>query len=94
MAWPTHGAAFAALARGVALAAIQGLNQKLEDRYQKADIRVQNLEAENAQLKRQLAEIRALVQSLADRSQTRGTQEKPTAENAEIAQSLSANGAK
>jgi hypothetical protein len=56
-------------ADGVALAAIQGLNQKLEDRCQKADIRVQNLEADNAQLKRQLAEIRALVQSLAHKSQ-------------------------
>jgi hypothetical protein len=56
-------------ADGVALAAIQGLNQKLEERCEKADMRVQNLEAENAQLKRQLAEIKALVQSLADKSE-------------------------
>jgi len=56
-------------ADGVALAAIQGLNQKLEDRCQKADIRVQNLEAENAQLKRQIAEIKELVQSLAHKSE-------------------------
>jgi FtsZ-binding cell division protein ZapB len=56
-------------ADGVALAAIQGLNQKLEDRCQKADSRVENLEAENAQLKRQLAEIKELVQSLANKSQ-------------------------
>jgi hypothetical protein len=56
-------------ADGVALAAIQGLNQKLEDRCDKADRRVQNLEAENAQLKRQLAEIKELVQSLAKKSE-------------------------
>src|SRR4029077_7679261 len=56
-------------ADGVALAAIQGLNQKLEDRYRKADMRVQNLETENTQLKRQLAEIQAVVQSLARKSQ-------------------------
>jgi len=55
-------------ADGVALAAIQGLNQKLEERSQKADIRVQKLEAENAQLKRQLNEIQALVQSLVQKS--------------------------
>src|SRR5262249_12822239 len=56
-------------ADGVALAAIQGLNQKLEERCERADMRVQNLEAENAQLKRQLAEIKDLVQSLANKSQ-------------------------
>ncbi len=55
-------------ADGVALAAIQGLNQKLEDRSRKADTRVQKLEAENAELKRQLAEIQAMVQSLAHKS--------------------------
>ena len=49
--------------------AIQGLNRKLEERCQKADMRVQNLEAENAQLKRQLAEIKALVQSLLNKWQ-------------------------
>jgi hypothetical protein len=56
-------------ADGVALAAIQGLNQKLEDRCHKSDMRVQNLEAENAELKRQLAEIKDLVQSLANKSE-------------------------
>jgi len=55
-------------ADGVALAAIQGLNQKLEERCQKADSRVENLEAENAELKRQLGEIKELVQSLAKKS--------------------------
>jgi cell division protein FtsB len=43
---------------GVALAAIQGLNEKLEARSQK-------LEAENAELKAQMAELKALVQQLA-----------------------------
>jgi hypothetical protein len=41
---------------GVALAAIQGLNQKLEEQ-----------QAENAELKRQLAELKSLVQQLAQR---------------------------
>jgi hypothetical protein len=56
-------------ADGVALAAIKGLNQKVEDRFQDADDRVQKLESENAHLKRQLAEIQVLVQSLANKSQ-------------------------
>jgi hypothetical protein len=43
---------------GVALAAIQGLNQKLEGR-------VGELKQENAELKQQLADLRALVQQLA-----------------------------
>ncbi|HTY86702.1 MAG TPA: tail fiber domain-containing protein, partial [Candidatus Acidoferrum sp.] len=38
---------------GVALAAIQGLNEKVEGRSQKAEARIQRLEAENAGLKRQ-----------------------------------------
>lgn len=41
-------------ADGVAPTAIQGLNEKLEDRCRKADTRVRNQEAENTQLKRQL----------------------------------------
>jgi hypothetical protein len=45
---------------GVALAAIQGLNKKLEA---KSD----QLEAENAELKQQLAELKALVQKLGQR---------------------------
>jgi len=43
---------------GVELAAIQGLNEKIEARSQK-------LEAENAELKAQLAELKTLVQQLA-----------------------------
>jgi len=43
---------------GVALAAIQGLNEKLEARSEK-------LEAENAALKAQMAELKALVKQLA-----------------------------
>ena len=42
---------------GVALAAIQGLNEKLEARTQK-------LEAENAELKNRLEKIETLVESL------------------------------
>ena len=45
---------------GVALAAIQGLNEKLEARSQK-------LEVENAALKQSLAELKQLVQSLAEK---------------------------
>jgi hypothetical protein len=72
-------------ADGVALAAIQGLNQKLEERCEKADMRAQNLEAENVELKRQLDEIKALVQSLADKSRTQQAHKGATAEDAEIA---------
>ena len=43
---------------GVALAAIQGLNQKLEERTQK-------LESENAELRRELASIKELLDNLA-----------------------------
>jgi hypothetical protein len=46
---------------GVALAAIQGLNQKLEDKSQKSDGRIQKLEAENAELKQRLAALERLV---------------------------------
>ena len=42
---------------GVALAAIQGLNEKLE-------IRSQKLEVENAELKQRLAKLEALVSQL------------------------------
>ena len=38
---------------GVALAAIQGLNEKVEVRSQKSEVRIQKLEAENAELKQQ-----------------------------------------
>jgi predicted RNase H-like nuclease (RuvC/YqgF family) len=50
---------------GVALAAIQGLNQKVETRCQESEARSQKLETENAELKRELAELKALVQMLA-----------------------------
>jgi hypothetical protein len=50
---------------GVALAAIQGLNQKVEDRSQKSEVRIQKLEAENTELKQSVAELRALVEKLA-----------------------------
>ena len=52
-------------ADGVALAAIQGLNQKLENRSQESEVRGQKLEAENMELKKQVAELKALVESLA-----------------------------
>jgi len=45
-------------ADGVALAAIQGLNQKVEDRSQK-------LEERNAALEREVAELKAMVRELA-----------------------------
>ncbi|MCX8091116.1 MAG: tail fiber domain-containing protein [Verrucomicrobiae bacterium] len=56
-------------ADGVALAAIQGLNRKLEVRSQEAEGRIRKLEealkrrdAENAALRRELAELRQLLQ--------------------------------
>jgi hypothetical protein len=50
---------------GVALAAIQGLNQKVEDRSQNSEIRIQKLETENAELKQSVAELKAMVEKLA-----------------------------
>jgi trimeric autotransporter adhesin len=52
-------------ADGVALAAIQGLNQKLGDRSRQADLRVERLEAENAELRHELIELKALIKTLA-----------------------------
>ena len=52
-------------ADGVALAAIQGLNQKVEDRSQRSEARMQKLEAENAELIRELADLKRLVDKLA-----------------------------
>ena len=46
-------------ADGVALAAIQGLNQKVEVRSQRSENRIQKLEAENAELLRRLEVIEA-----------------------------------
>jgi len=49
---------------GVALAAIQGVNQEVDDLKAEA----QRRDAENAELKKQLAELKALVQQVAQRS--------------------------
>jgi hypothetical protein len=46
-------------------AAVQELNQKLEERSRKQAARSQELEAKNAALERELAELKALVQALA-----------------------------
>ncbi|MBE0540227.1 MAG: tail fiber domain-containing protein [Verrucomicrobia bacterium] len=46
---------------GVALAAIQGLNEKVEVRSQKAEDRMQKLEAENSELKTRLANLELLL---------------------------------
>jgi hypothetical protein len=51
-------------ADGVALAAIQGLNEKVESGKQKAEIRIEKLEAENAELRQAVAELKQLVQQL------------------------------
>jgi hypothetical protein len=51
---------------GVALAAIQGLNEKLEGKTQKSDERMEKLELENAALKHELAELKKLVQAIAN----------------------------
>ncbi|MCL4788462.1 MAG: tail fiber domain-containing protein [Verrucomicrobia bacterium] len=47
-------------ADGVALAAIQGLNQKLEDSGQKAETRIRRLESENAELRERLDKLEKL----------------------------------
>ena len=52
---------------GVALAAIQGLNQKVEDRSQRTEVRSQKLEAENEALKKEVADLKALVRALAQK---------------------------
>jgi hypothetical protein len=51
-------------ADGVALAAIQGLNQKVETGKQKSEARLQQLEADNARLKRELNELKELLMKL------------------------------
>jgi hypothetical protein len=50
-------------ADGVALAAIQGLNQKLEVGSQRSEDRIQKLETENAELKARLEKIERLMES-------------------------------
>ncbi|MCX6927649.1 MAG: tail fiber domain-containing protein, partial [Verrucomicrobia bacterium] len=48
-------------ADGVALAAIQGLNEKVEVRSQKSEVSIQELQAENAELKRRLEKLERLL---------------------------------
>jgi len=57
---------------GVALAAIQGLNEKIEAGSERVDGRIQRLEAENVELKRSIDELKALVNSLARKVETEG----------------------
>jgi trimeric autotransporter adhesin len=52
-------------ADGVALAAIQGLNEKVEVRSQNAEGSIRKLEAENAELKQSVDELKAMVKQLA-----------------------------
>jgi hypothetical protein len=49
---------------GVALAAIQGLNQKLENRSEHLEDRERQLEAENAELEKTVAELKQLVTAM------------------------------
>jgi hypothetical protein len=51
---------------GVALAAIQGLNEKVETRSQKSEDRIQKLESENLELRRELETLKRAIGSLAD----------------------------
>ena len=53
-------------ADGVALAAIQGLNEKVESGKRKAETQIEKLTAENAELKAQLTELKVLVKQLAE----------------------------
>ena len=46
-----------------ALAAIQGLNEKVEDRSQKSEVRIQKLEAENAELKQRLEALEKIIRN-------------------------------
>jgi uncharacterized protein YceH (UPF0502 family) len=46
---------------GIAMAAIQGLNEKLENTSGDAESRLRALEYENAELSQQLTELRALL---------------------------------
>jgi hypothetical protein len=51
-------------ADGVALAAIQGLNQKVEISGQKSESRIQNLEVENGELKTRLIALEKVIANL------------------------------
>ena len=48
-------------------AAVQELNRKVEDGCQRLEARSQTLEAQNAALKQELTELKALVQALAEK---------------------------
>jgi hypothetical protein len=48
-------------ADGVALAAIQGLNEKVEVRSQKSEVSIQKLRAENAALKQRLEQLERVM---------------------------------
>ncbi|MCL4790397.1 MAG: tail fiber domain-containing protein, partial [Verrucomicrobia bacterium] len=52
-------------ADGVALAAIQGLNEKVEVKSQNAESQIRKLAAENAELKERLSQLEDLVRTLA-----------------------------
>ena len=54
---------------GVALAAIQGLNEKVESGTRRAETEIEELKVENAELKQELAEVKALVKQLAQAHQ-------------------------
>ncbi len=49
---------------GVALAAIQGLNEKVNSGKQQAEMQMEKLEAENAELNKELSEIKQLLNKL------------------------------
>jgi hypothetical protein len=49
---------------GVALAAIQGLNQKVEARSQKSEVRIQKLEADNAKLQTKVSDLQSQLDAL------------------------------
>jgi hypothetical protein len=51
-------------ADGVALAAIQGLNEKVEVRNRNAEVSIRELKAENAELKQAVNELKALVEAM------------------------------
>ncbi|MEI6568182.1 MAG: peptidase S74, partial [Verrucomicrobiota bacterium] len=53
---------------GVALAAIQGLNEKLDGNSQKAEASLQTLRAENAELKARLERLERLLTRLPEGS--------------------------
>jgi cell division protein FtsB len=51
---------------GVALAAIQGLNEKVESGKRKAEKEIETLKVENAELKSEISEIKQLLAKLSN----------------------------